>query len=280
MSSTIAKVGSTALTELKNDLTQLSKTLLVIYDLMNADMRQIGEAWQDGQYQQFVQDYQPQIQKCEEIANRYTEWCTRVLEPTIQNVVAVETTDVSNGAVDGSVGSAVVGGAVVGVSTGVAAANGFNMDNKRPVTKIEPIFNGCGSELSETSRTLGKLGPKFEVAMDKLHGRPYKGEDYYQECCRPHDKGYHHQEGLDKVDGEFSECAPNMAYVVSHSFGINKNSYKQAGIDKELSEQLKPQAQEEHQICVDSDNFYVRNRNIQDDILEDGIQGIKNIFNN
>lgn len=98
---TSAKVSSAALTELKTDLTRLSKTLHQIYELMNIDMRQVNAvAWQDGKYEEFVQGYQPQIQKCEEIANRYTDWCTRVLDPNIENVVAVENTDVSGSSID------------------------------------------------------------------------------------------------------------------------------------------------------------------------------------
>ena len=128
---TIARVGSVALTELKADLTRLSKTLHQIYELMNADMRQVNAAWQDGKYQEFVAAYQPQIQKCEEIANRYADWCMRVLDPTIENVIAVERTDVGSGGVSGPVG----GGSSVasaGSSTTVAGASndkfsGFNI---------------------------------------------------------------------------------------------------------------------------------------------------------
>ena len=125
-----AVTGSVALMDLKNDLTQLSKALHVIYDLMNADMRQVGEVWQDGKYQEFVQGYQPQIQKCEEIANRYADWCTRVLEPTIQNVIAVEQTNVS-GADIGSAGPD--GGGIPVDNTGASSAavderfSGFNL---------------------------------------------------------------------------------------------------------------------------------------------------------
>lgn len=128
-----AVTGSAALIDLKNDLTQLSKTLLVIYDLMNADMRQVGEAWQDGKYQEFVQGYQPQIKKCEEIANRYADWCARVLDPTIQNVVAVEQTDVSGGGI-GATASVGSGSPVDIASSGVTSSapvderfSGFNL---------------------------------------------------------------------------------------------------------------------------------------------------------
>lgn len=128
-----AVTGSAALIDLKNDLTQLSKTLLVIYDLMNADMRQVGEAWQDGKYQEFVQGYQPQIKKCEEIANRYADWCARVLDPTIQNVVAVEQTDVSGGGI-GATASVGSGSPVDIAGSGVTSSapvderfSGFNL---------------------------------------------------------------------------------------------------------------------------------------------------------
>lgn len=118
MDSTIARVGSVALTELKTDLTKLSQTLHQIYELMNADMRQVNAAWQDNKYQEFVEGYQPQIRKCEDIANRYAEWCARVLDPTIENVVAVETTDVSGAGFNGA-----------SVSSGVSSDkfSGFNI---------------------------------------------------------------------------------------------------------------------------------------------------------
>ena len=127
MASTIARVGSVALTELQHDLTQLSNTLHDIYELMNAEMRGVNEYWQDGKYQEFVQGYQPQIQKCEEIATRYAKWCSDVLQPTIDNVIAVETTDVSGGAV-----SSVGGGASVDPNTSAAGVSsekfsGFNL---------------------------------------------------------------------------------------------------------------------------------------------------------
>ena len=144
MDSTIARVGSEALSGLKSDLTNLSKALHKIYELMQADMRQVNVAWQDSKYQEFVDNYQPQIQKCDEIANRYTEWCVKVLDPTIENVIAVETTDVGSG--EGSVGGGNSEAAVVGgmAAAGVAGtAGGFAMfnlgSNQGPMstTKVE-----------------------------------------------------------------------------------------------------------------------------------------------
>lgn len=100
MASSYLEVGSAALTELKTDLLNLSASLHEIYDLMNADMTQVGEAWRDGKYEEFISGYKPQINKCEEISQRYTEWCHRVLEPAIEEAIEIETTDVGG---DGSV---------------------------------------------------------------------------------------------------------------------------------------------------------------------------------
>lgn len=124
-----AVTSSVALTELKTDLTKLSATLHEIFDLMNADMSQVGQAWQDGKYEEFVQGYRPQINKCEEISARYSEWCSRVLEPTIQNVIAVEKTDVGSGSGGGSVGGVGVAsaGAMAGVGATAGKIGGFNM---------------------------------------------------------------------------------------------------------------------------------------------------------
>ena len=128
MATSNAVTSSAALTELKSDLTQLSATLHEIFDLMDADMRQIGNAWQDGKYEEFVQGYRPQINKCEEISVRYSEWCARVLDPTIENIIAVETTDVGGGG--GSFGggsSADIGGSSMAPESTGRKISGFNL---------------------------------------------------------------------------------------------------------------------------------------------------------
>lgn len=95
MASSNVTTGSAALIDLKNNLSNLSKELHGIYDLMNENMRRVGNFWQDYKYQEFVEGYAPQIRKCEEIAIRYDEWCKRVLQPTIEKVVEVEQVNVS-----------------------------------------------------------------------------------------------------------------------------------------------------------------------------------------
>lgn len=169
MDSTIARVSSAALIELKNDLTQLSKALHVIYDLMNTDMRQVGEAWRDGKYQEFVQGYQPQIQKCEEIANRYAQWCSDVLQPTIENVIAVETT---------YVGGNSVGSESVGDGTAVAANTGFNL--------------GTTESSSSPQKPSSKVAADIDAFLNKpaTHTKkPFSAAD--QACVDKFGVGYH-----------------------------------------------------------------------------------------
>ena len=139
-----AITGSAALAELKTDLTNLSATLREISELMNADMSQVGEAWQDNKYQEFVDNYKPQIQKCENVSVRYNEWCKKVLDPTIDNVIAVEKTDVGQGE-----GYSIGGGGSTGtIGRGLATAPGiagrvnrFNMGGTRTPTQTSPFNN-------------------------------------------------------------------------------------------------------------------------------------------
>ena len=94
MASDIAHVGSEPLIELKSQLTQLSGTLNEIFDMLTREMEEMGTVWQDRLYQDFVEGYKPQINKCKEIADRYNDWCARILEPTIERVQAIENINV------------------------------------------------------------------------------------------------------------------------------------------------------------------------------------------
>lgn len=129
MNTSNAVTSSAALIELKSDLTRLSNTLHVIFELMSADMSQLGQAWQDSKYEEFVQGYRPQINKCEEISVRYSEWCQRVLDPTIENVIAVETTDVGGGGgnIFSGGNSADIGSGSVAPESAGRKITGFNL---------------------------------------------------------------------------------------------------------------------------------------------------------
>lgn len=129
-----AQVSSEALQELQSSLKQLSQTLHEIYDLMNADMTAVGEFWRDPKYEQFVESYRPKINKCEEISERYNEWCGSVLDPLIEKVIKIEDTDVS-----GDGGSISVGGAVSTEGTQGQSAPVNKVDRFKKVFANSPI---------------------------------------------------------------------------------------------------------------------------------------------
>lgn len=165
MASSYLEVGSAGLTTLKEDLTKLANSLHEIYDLMNADMRQVGEAWRDGKYEEFVSGYRPQIIKCEEISQRYSEWCKRVLEPAIEECIDIETTDVGgDGSASGSGGlsAGTTSGAGGGAPKPSSKAAKFNMGIK----KVE--------ELNNAATTPGPQGSGFATPQNE---RPFTPQE-------------------------------------------------------------------------------------------------------
>ena len=105
MASSFLECGSESLTNLKEDLKKLSESLHEIYDVMNADLSQLGEAWRDGKYEEYVSGYLPYVKKCEEISQRYVDWCTLVLDPAIEKCIAIESSDV--GGDGGNIGAVI-----------------------------------------------------------------------------------------------------------------------------------------------------------------------------
>ena len=265
MATSNAVTSSAALTELKTDLTRLSNTLHMIYDLMNTDMSQVGQAWQDGKYQEFVDVYKPQTQKCEDISVRYSEWCSRVLDPTIENVIAVENTDVGggSGSVGGSNSSGIVGGGTATIVGGAGIASGFNMDpsTPKPATKAIPISNGCGSETNPISFGFAKVGQVADADLAQkskfLRGSFTSfGEEYQSQeaSCAQHDEDYYHGVPRKQANIEFFQRSPIMGAAVIAADGMSTDSYNAAQTDRELSEQLQPIWEEENKQCFDSSN--------------------------
>lgn len=163
MASSYLEVGSAGLTTLKEDLLKLSQSLHEVYELMNADMRNVGEAWRDGKYEEFVSGYRPQIMKCEEISRRYKEWCKRVLEPAIEECVEIETANV------GGDGGRSVGGSGAGDTT-----NGTGVPQPG-TSKIDSFRQGIkkGNELNNAATTPGPQGSGFSIPQnERLHLSP------------------------------------------------------------------------------------------------------------
>lgn len=172
MASSYLVVGSKGLTELKNDLINLSKALHELFELMNADMRQVGEAWRDGKYEEFVEGYKPKINKCEEISERYAEWCNRVLDPAIEESVDIETSDVV-GDGSGSSGGGVAAAAGGSSDSGGGKFDGFNMGKK-------PLSN------AEKADVFRKATEKLEKRMAEKDVKPSDSGFDPRENKRPH----------------------------------------------------------------------------------------------
>ena len=175
-----AVTSASALSELRNDLSQLSKTLHDVFDLMTADMSNIGQEWQDGQYEQFKEAYSKQIHKCEDISVRYNRWCTSILDTTIANVEAVEHTNVVSGggnSLSGATTSSIGATAAEGVS-GKAAA--FNLGKQH-------TSNANGNESSGTLNQIDAfLNKKIPAARVK---KTISRAD--QECEKQFGSGFH-----------------------------------------------------------------------------------------
>jgi hypothetical protein len=218
-----AVTGSVALTELKNDLTRLSDTLHTIYDLMNADMTQVGQAWQDGQYQQFVDGYKPQINKCEEISERYKEWCLRVLDPTIENVIAVEKTDVGGGS--GYVGGANAAAGESAGAVGSTIGSGFNVTGQPTQGKIH--YN----HYSQVEKWMGIPRDAEEKCID-AHGRKWspvsddvakKYSSSFEVRDTPQEKEIHGGSFGGTVEGKIGASVPLEGISANAQVGTSAN---------------------------------------------------------
>lgn len=165
MASSYLEVGSEGLKNLKDDLTKLSQSLHEVFELMNADMRQVGEAWRDGKYEEFVSGYRPQINKCEEISERYTEWCKRVLDPAIEECEDIETTDVG-----GDGGGTSTGGSSSGPSESAPKKDKFAAF-RRGMEKVK--------ELSNAASTPGPQGSGFSTPQNERPFTPQQVNDLF-----------------------------------------------------------------------------------------------------
>ena len=127
-----AKVSSAELMTLQSDLISLADQMHELYELMNSDVSSLGEAWRDQKYDEFLTGYKPQLDKMEEISQRYHEWATKDLQVTIDHVIDTEGVDVSGS----SVGSA--GGLAGGDSTpsSAPANNPFLVGNKKKADRF------------------------------------------------------------------------------------------------------------------------------------------------
>jgi len=147
MASSFLEVGSEGLKALKDDLTNLSKSLHQVYELMNADLSKLGEAWRDSKYEEFLNGFRPQMNKCEEIAQRYEDWCKKVLDPAIKKCIKIEDTDVSGNNAGPSMGSD-VNSTSSSTTTTPSKADRFREGTPRVQARIN-VLRGQGIDPNE-----------------------------------------------------------------------------------------------------------------------------------
>lgn len=170
MASSFLECGSESLTNLKEDLRKLSESLHEIYDLMSADLSQLGEAWRDGKYEEYVSGYLPYVKKCEEISQRYADWCTLVLDPAIEKCIAIESSDVGG---DGGNIGAPIGG----------ISDSGSQEKPANINKVEALKRGCANVRAQGQQAAGgKLTPVQMMKWKKdgdtgpgAGGRGYEG---------------------------------------------------------------------------------------------------------
>ena len=257
MNATNAEVSSEALTGLQENLRNLSSSLHDLYDVMNADMSQVRDFWQDPKYQEFVDGYKPQVNKCEEISQRYNQWCASVLQEAIDKVVKIEMADVGGGFAGGS-STASIGGATA--SGNMSPINDSQKSGKysfklegEGTTRAQKISNGCGSEFSVKSQ----IGAKAAKPIDA-----YLSDSTIEQqnaSCDQHDKDYFHGVPKEKADNDFQLRSPIMgSFVKKKKYAEESNqSYDAAQVDRLNSERLQPTWEEEHQQSLDSENYKV-----------------------
>ncbi len=191
MSDESVRTGSAIVAELQKSLNAVSASIKEISDLMSTDMRQVGEAWQDGKYQEYVDAFTPQIQKCEEIAEDCEKWSATVLGRVFESAEDYEHTKIASagGAVSGAGAAAVAGSATTGAVAGTAGKpsrfnNGTEQTSNtespskkkivsRPTakTKDSSIVSKIDSHLNNSSKK--KTPSKFDKACIQDTGGEY-----------------------------------------------------------------------------------------------------------
>ncbi len=172
-----AKVSSAELMTLQSELVQLSGTLHELYELMNSDVSSLGEYWRDQKFDEFLTGYKPQMDKMEEISERYHEWATKDLQITIDNVIVAEEVDVSGGSSSSS-----------GISTSGDSTSS-------PASSNNPFLKG-------TQNVQKKMQGGSNPAMQKK----WNSEHTHKEGMDSNEREYPHQGIIDNMAKKAEEA--------------------------------------------------------------------------
>lgn len=185
-----AKVSSAELQTLQCDLVHLSNELHKLYELMNSDVSGLGEYWRDQKYEEFLTGYKPQMEKLEEISERYREWATKDLQTTIDNVIDAEGVDVSGDE----------GGGSVSVGDGGGPAS--------PVNPFLPDKKGKAEKVREaTNKVRNSMGGSSEIGIPSAVQHKYNDEKTHKGGMDANEREYPHQGIIKEMEKEKAEKA-------------------------------------------------------------------------
>ena len=183
MASSNAEVSSQALSGLQNNLSELSGKIQGICDTLNSDRERMGEAWRDSKFQEFRQGFQPQINKCSELSQKYSDYA-KLLGPAIEQVVLIERAEVGGEGGGGSAGAVSVASVGTGVSGATPSAgiggggsigSSFNLDGKKTAgsKSTSEVISGIDALLNKpkTKKPLSKA----DIECQKEFGSEYHG---------------------------------------------------------------------------------------------------------
>ena len=83
-------VSSKSLTELQTELKNLSDNLKELYDVLSTAVTAANEQWQDGKYDEFVNEFRSSKETVIELSDKYKEWANSYLPPRIELAIQYE----------------------------------------------------------------------------------------------------------------------------------------------------------------------------------------------
>lgn len=83
-------VSSKSLIELQTELKNLSGELEELYNVLSTAVNAANEQWQDGKYDEFVNEFRSSKETVIELSEKYKEWANSYLPPRIEKSIEYE----------------------------------------------------------------------------------------------------------------------------------------------------------------------------------------------
>lgn len=88
-------VSSKVLIGLQTELKNLSDNLKDLYDALSQALTSVHDGWQDGKYDDFINEFRSSKEMVIELSDKYKEWATVWLPPRIEQAILWEGTGTS-----------------------------------------------------------------------------------------------------------------------------------------------------------------------------------------